>query len=247
MTTAMVVQARMGSSRLPGKILKSILGRPMLSFQLERLRRVRRANILVIATTDRSGDDVLATFCSKERVAFVRGSEDDVLSRYHDALERFPARTVVRVTSDCPLIDPAVIDEAIAAFDAAAGRCDYLSNMLHPTYPYGMSVEVMSAQALREAHREARHPAEREHVTPFIYWHPERYKLKSLTMEPNLSHHRWTVDTPEDFELVSRLLSELYPRKPEFTLHDLLTVIEEHPDWSALNAHVVQRAAQKEH
>lgn len=234
MSTAIVVQARMGSTRLPGKVLKDIAGRPMLSYQMERLRRVKRAERIVVATTDQPADDAVERFCQKEKIACVRGSEHDVLARYHLAIERFPADVVVRITADCPLIDPAIVDEAIAAYEP-----DYVSNMLETTYPYGMAVEVFSAQALREAHREAKDPAEREHVTPFIYRHPERYRLRSLTMAPNLSHHRWTVDTPEDFELVSRLLKTL---KPHFTLQDVLAVLDDHPDWCAINAHVEQKA-----
>lgn len=234
MSTAIVVQARMGSTRLPGKVLKDIAGRPMLSYQMERLRRVKRAERIVVATTDQPADDAVERFCQKEKIACVRGSEHDVLARYHLAIERFPADVVVRITADCPLIDPAIVDEAIAAYEP-----DYVSNMLEKTYPYGMAVEVFSAQALREAHREAKDAAEREHVTPFIYRHPERYRLKSLTMAPNLSHHRWTVDTPEDFELVSRLLKTL---KPHFTLQDVLAVLDKHPDWCAINAHVEQKA-----
>ena len=234
MSTAIVVQARMGSTRLPGKVLKDIAGRPMLSYQMERLRRVKRAERIVVATTDQPADDAVERFCQKEKIACVRGSEDDVLARYDLAIERFPADVVVRTTADCPLIDPAVVDEAIATYEP-----DYVSNMLEKTYPYGMAVEVFSAQALREAHREAKDPAEREHVTPFIWRRPQRYRLKSLTMTPNLSHHRWTVDTPEDFELVSRLLKTL---KPHFTLQDVLAILDEHPDWCAINAHVEQKA-----
>jgi spore coat polysaccharide biosynthesis protein SpsF len=233
-STAIVVQARMGSTRLPGKVLKDIAGRPMLSYQMERLRRVKRAERIVVATTDQPADDAVERFCQKEKIACVRGSEHDVLARYHLAIERFPADVVVRITADCPLIDPAIVDEAIAAYEP-----DYVSNMLEKTYPYGMAVEVFSAQALREAHREAKDPAEREHVTPFIWRRPQRYRLKSLTIAPNLSHHRWTVDTPEDFELVSRLLKTL---KPHFTLQDVLAVLDEHPDWCAINAHVEQKA-----
>ena len=154
MSTAIVVQARMGSTRLPGKVLKDIAGRPMLSYQMERLRRVKRAERIVVATTDQPADDAVERFCQKEKIACVRGSEHDVLARYHLAIERFPADVVVRITADCPLIDPAIVDEAIAAYEP-----DYVSNMLETTYPYGMAVEVFSAQALREAHREAKDPA----------------------------------------------------------------------------------------
>jgi spore coat polysaccharide biosynthesis protein SpsF len=234
----------MGSTRLPGKVLKPVLGRPMFSYEIERLRRVKKADRLVVATSDKPADDAILAFCEKEGVACVRGSEQDVLSRYHDALTRFPADTVVRVTADCPLLAPELVDQGIDTFHQA--RCDYLSNMLELTYPYGLAVEVMSAKVLDEAYSEAKDLAEREHVTPFIYWRPGRYKLKSLTMQPNLSHERWTVDTPEDFELVSHILGELYPRKPEFTMKDVLALLDRHPDWRKINAHVKQREARKE-
>jgi spore coat polysaccharide biosynthesis protein SpsF len=239
MTTAIVVQARMGATRLPGKVLKPIAGRPMISYQLERLRRVKKAGQVVIATTDKPADDAIAAFCATAGVACVRGSEQDVLSRYYEALQRFPAAAIVRITADCPLIDPALVDQAIGVFERR--EHDYVSNMIEHTYPYGMAVEVMSADALKEAHRDARRPEEREHVTPFIYRHPERYRLKSLTMTPDLSRHRWTVDTAEDLDLVSRILQALYPRKPQFTLQDVLELLDEHPAWCAINAHVEQR------
>jgi len=239
--TVIIVQARMTSTRLPGKVLLPIAGRPMLAYQLERLRRCARAQRIVIATTINASDDPIVAFCAAENVDCTRGAEHDVLSRYFEAASRFHAGTVVRVTSDCPLIDPALIDRAIATH--AAGDCDYVSNMIEPTWPYGMAVEVFSMRALGEAQAEARDPAEREHVTPFIYWRPDRYRLRSLTMQPDLSAHRWTVDTPEDFELVRRILTTLYPRRPEFTMDDVLALLAEHPDWSALNRNVVQKSA----
>lgn len=237
--TVIIVQARMTSTRLPGKVLKPIAGRPMLAYQMERLRRVRGAGYIVIATTVNATDDPIAAFCAAEGIACTRGSEHDVLSRYHEAAQRFAAAAVVRVTSDCPLIDPQLVDDAIAAF--ADGSCDYVSNMIEPTWPYGMAVEVFSARTLAEAQAEARDDAEREHVTPFIYWRPGRYRLKSLTRAPDLSHHRWTVDTPEDFELVRRILETLYPAKPDFTMADVLALLAEHPDWEAINRHVAQK------
>jgi len=239
----------MTSTRLPGKVLKTICGRPMLSYQIERLRRCRNASRLVIATTTNATDDAIVALCADEGVDFFRGSEHDVLSRYFEAAQRFDATTVVRVTADCPLLDPQIVDAAIAAFHEANGQLDYVSNMLEPTWPYGMAVEVFSSSVLAEAHAEASDAAEREHVTPFIYWRPGRYRLKSMTMEPNLSHHRWTVDTPEDFELVSRILENLYSRKPDFGMADVLALLAEHPEWVVMNRHIVQKqvaAATKE-
>lgn len=236
-----IIQARMGSTRLHGKVLRQIAGRPMLSYQIERLRRVGLAQLIVVATTTGQADDPIVEFCAAEGIECTRGSEHDVLARYWEAASRFDANTIVRVTSDCPLIDPQLIDRAIAMF-LGPGGYDYVSNMLEPSWPYGMAVEVISAKALAEAHEDSRDAAEREHVTPFIYWRPQRYRLGSLTMNPNLSHHRWTVDTPEDFELITRILGALYVRKPDFNMNDVLALLEEHPDWAAINAHVQQKS-----
>lgn len=231
----------MTSTRLPGKVLMPIMGRPMLSYQLERLRRVTRVDRVVVATTVNATDGPIVDFCAKECVDCTRGSEYDVLSRYFEAATYFEATTIVRVTSDCPLIDPQLIDMAMVAYAGADGGYDYVSNMIAPTWPCGMAVEVFSARALAEAQAEATEAAEREHVTPFIYWRPGRYSLKSLTMQPDLSDRRWTVDTPEDFELVRRILETLYPRRPRFDMHDVLALLAEHPDWELINRHVVQK------
>ncbi len=213
----------------------------MLSYLFERLRRIRRASLIVVATTTNESDDPIVQLCGAEGVAYTRGSETDVLGRYCDAVSEFNVGTVVRVTADCPLIDPGLIDQAILAF-LGASRPDYVSNMLAPSWPYGMAVEVVSAAALTEANRESTDAAEREHVTPFIYRRPKRFKLASLTMTPNLSHHRWTVDTPEDFELVRQILEALYFRKADFDMTDVLSLLDEHPSWPLINAHVRQTA-----
>jgi spore coat polysaccharide biosynthesis protein SpsF len=249
MSLTIIVQARMTSSRLPGKVLAPVLGRPLLWYQIERLRRVKEAARLVIATTVNKADDPIVSLCLAGGVDHWRGSEDDVLSRYFETARHFAASTVVRVTADCPLIDPSIVDAAIAVYSQAGGQLDYVSNMMEPTWPYGMAVEVLSVRALSEANAEAREAAEREHVTPFIYWRPARYRLRSLTRRPNLSHMRWTVDTPEDFELVRRIIEALYPSKPDFAMEDVLALLGEHPAWQDINRHVQQRqvlAARKE-
>jgi spore coat polysaccharide biosynthesis protein SpsF len=233
-----IVQARMTSTRLPGKILKEVLGRPLLDFQFERLARVTRAEGAMIATTTNATDEPVVEFCRTRGIRCFRGSEDDVLSRYHGAAKQEGAKAIVRVTSDCPLIDPEVVDRVIAAFD---GSCDYASNILERNYPRGLDCEIFSFRALDEAFREAKETAEREHVTPFLYRHPERYRLRSVRGETDLSGHRWTVDTPEDFQLVRNILESLYPANPLFTLPDILALLEKHPDWVLLNAHVEQK------
>ncbi len=242
MPTVVIVQARMTSTRLPGKVLRAIAGRPMLSYQIERLRRVRHADQIVVATTVNDADKAIVGLCVSEGISYARGSEHDVLSRYDDAAAQYQATTVVRVTSDCPLLDPEIVDAAIASFFDPPENCDYLSNMIDLTYPLGMAVEVMSTSALHEARVEAKDPQEREHVTPFIYWRPHRFRIRSITMQPNLSHHRWTVDTPEDFLLVSRIIETLYPLKPRFVMRDVLDLLVEHPDWVSINSKVMQRS-----
>ncbi|WP_114970657.1 cytidylyltransferase domain-containing protein [Rhodoferax ferrireducens] len=241
MTTLLIVQARMTSTRLPGKVLLPLAGAPMFTRLVQRLRRVRRADGIVIATTTNATDHPIAALCDTLGVPCHRGSEHDVLSRYADATRLHGADVVVRITADCPLIDAALIDEVIAVY--AEGGSDYVSNMLPPTWPYGMAVEVFSAAALQQAHAEATQAAEREHVTPFIYWHPDRYRLRNVESPVDLSHHRWTVDTPEDYELVRRLFETLHPINPEFTLADILTLLDTHPDWMTLNQHVEQKPA----
>lgn len=239
--TVAIVQARMTSTRLPGKVLREVLGRPLLAYQLERMRAAASLDRIVIATTTNATDDPIVAFCEREGCDVVRGPEHDVLARYAHAERAVPARTVVRLTSDCPLTDPQLIDMAVRRFHEAG--CDYLSNMLEPTWPYGLAVEVMTREALHAAAAEARDAREREHVTPFIYWRPQRFRLESLTTSPDRSHHRWTVDTPEDFELVRRVLEALWPANPNFVTKDVLALLEVHPDWAKINAHVQQRAA----
>ena len=241
MKTVIIVQARMTSTRLPGKVLLPLGGEPMLTRLVQRLRRVRLADAIVIATTTNASDDAIVALCERLGVAHHRGSEHDVLSRYAEAATQHPADVVVRVTSDCPLIDPALIDRLIEDF--AQGDCDYVSNMLPPTWPYGMAVEVFSVQALQEAHAQASQESEREHVTPFIYRTAQRYRLRNVACSQNLSHHRWTVDTPEDYELVSLLFRALHQTNPEFRFEDLLAEMERHPEWMTINQHVQQKQA----
>jgi len=242
MKTVIITQARMSSTRLPGKIMKQVLGRSLLEYHIERLKRVKETENLIVATTDKSVDDTIVDMCENLGVSSFRGSEEDVLSRYHEAASEFRADTVVRVTSDCPLIDPAVIDQVIRAYKSRKSGVVYASNNLRHTYPRGMDCEVFSFDVLAETAREATEQSDREHVTPFIYRQPERYGLISVTYDRDCSKHRWTVDTPEDFELIKRILEALYPDKPEFTLEDILRLMEDNPDWIELNRHIVQKA-----
>lgn len=241
MKTVIIVQARMGSTRLPGKVLREVDGKPLLAYELERLQRVRLADEIVVATTTGDADLQVVALCEQLGVAVTRGPEDDVLARYHAAALAHGADVVVRITADCPVIDPEVVDQTIAMYRDAGEAYDYVSNALEDSFPRGLDAEVFSMRALDEAFHQARAQDEREHVTPFIYRQPERYKLGNLRCEAMLAQHRWTVDTPEDFELVSRIIGALYPSNPAFGLADVIALLERHPQWSGINAHVVQK------
>ena len=244
MKTLAIVQARMTSTRLPGKVLLPILGKPMLALQLERMRRSKGLDGIVVATTTNSTDDPIVALCAKENVDCFRGSEKDVLSRYASAAQAFRADTVVRVTADCPLIEPDLIDRVVDTFFQAPGQLDYVSNMLQPSFPLGLAVEVFSRSALEQADRQATHDAEREHVTPYIYWRPDDFRLRSVNHQPNLSHHRWTVDTPEDFELIQKIFFELYPNDPQFGMQQVLELLANRSEWLLINSRIEQKTPQ---
>jgi spore coat polysaccharide biosynthesis protein SpsF len=242
MTIAIIVQARMASTRLPEKIMKQVLGKTLLEYQIERLRRVKQADKLVIATTDHGEEQPIIDFCKRLGVDYFRGSESDVLSRYYGAATKYGADIVVRITSDCPLIDPAVVEGVIGYFQQHQSEVDYVSNTFPElTYPRGMDTEVFSCRTLEEAYQEAVDRPEREHVTIFIKRRPERYRIVNLPYRQDVSRHRWTVDTPEDLELITRILTELYPENPRFTLDDCLDLLKKHPEWEAINGQVLQK------
>ena len=239
MKTIIIVQARMTSTRLPGKVLKEVLGKPLLEYQVERLRRIKNVEEIVIATTVNDTDEPIVEFCKRLSVPYFRGSEDDVLARYYEAAKVYNAGIVVRITSDCPVIDPAVCEAAISYFLNHQHECDYLHL---EQCPRGLDTEVFSYKVLEECFSEATEQPDREHVTPFIYRrHPERYRIKCMKFPEDLSRHRWTVDTPEDFELIKNIIEELYPLKPEFDFVDILNVMERHPDWYFINNAVRQK------
>lgn len=235
-----ILQARMGASRLPGKPLKTVLGRPLLSYQIERLRRARLADEIVVATTTEQQDDPIAAFCAENNIACFRGSEHDVLDRYYQAAKAFKADEVVRVTGDCPLIDPECVDQVIRRH--LEDTCDYTSNSLEKrTFPRGLDAEIFSFSLLEKAAKEATLPEEREHVTLYFYTHPQQFSLGKVEHSSDISHHRWTVDTAEDLELVTKILTALYPKNPNFLTKDILELLEKHPDWVKINAHIQQK------
>ena len=216
-----ILQARMSSTRLPGKVMRPILGQPMMARQIERLRRARRIGDLVVATSVEPGDDVVASCAERLGCLVFRGSLADVLGRYAGALERHgPADHVVRVTADCPLTDWRVVDEVIERHLAAGA--DYTSNTVERTYPKGLDVEIVRAPLLLQAAAEAQDPYEREHVTPFFYFRPERFRIEQVTQAVDQNLLRWTVDTPADFVFTEAVYRALYAAKPDFLSEDVL-------------------------
>jgi spore coat polysaccharide biosynthesis protein SpsF len=241
MKAVIIDQARMTSTRLPGKVMKEVRGKPLLEYQIERLLRVRLADELVIATTTNDTDQPIVELCKRLGVAYYRGSEEDVLSRYYEAATQFGADVVVRVTSDCPLIDPGVMDEVIGLYINNRDKYDYVSNTLERTYPRGLDTEVFSYEVLQEAFLNAKEHPEREHVTPYICWHPERFRLNNVFHHENQSQHRWTVDQIEDFLLIENIIKALYPNNPQFNMTDVLNILKGNPEWVELNAGVEQK------
>jgi spore coat polysaccharide biosynthesis protein SpsF len=222
-TILTIVQARMTSSRLPGKVMRPILGAPMMGRQIERLRRSKRLGQLVVATSRDPSDDVIIGYCAEIGCATHRGSLHDVLGRFADTLEAFgPADHIVRLTADCPLADWTVIDRCIDLHIESGA--DYTSNTLERSYPRGLDVEVFRADWLPGIAAETSDTYDREHVTPVFYRNPERFKIAQLTEKPYLGRLRWTVDRPDDFDFATRVYEALYPRTPAFLTADILAL-----------------------
>lgn len=241
MKTVAIIQARMTSTRLPGKVLKNVLGKPLLGYQLERVGRCRTIDETVVATTVNATDDKVVEFVEGEGLRTWRGSEADVLSRYAGAAEMADADLVVRLTADCPLVDPALVDKVVETLRDSEPSLDFVSNMTPRTLPRGLDAEGIRSTALMAAHHEASARQEREHVTPFLYNNKDRFACRYLLHDPPIEGHRWTVDHPEDFELVRRILEALYPVNPTFTYQDVLALLEQHQDWPLINRGVYER------
>ena len=244
-----ILQARMKSSRLPGKVLMPALGRPILSFNVERLRRARTIDRVIVATSDTTEDDAIQKMCEAEGILFFRGSEENVLDRIYRCVRQFGIDVVAKFTADNPLIDPAVIDHVVGFYLAHSDEYDFVSNNHPPTCQDGQEVEVIRTAALEIAWREADKPFQREHVTPFIWDQPERFRLGNVARADDQWYHayRWTLDYPEDYEFIKRVYEELYPRKPEFSMQDLMEFLRQRPDIYAINSNRAGYVWYREH
>ena len=243
MSVVAIIQARMGSTRLPGKVLSAIGGEPMLAHVVRRVQRAGSVELTVVAATAGEVDEPIVKECERLGVAIYRGSELDVLDRFYRVACHFGAEAVVRITSDCPLIDPGVIDRVVVTF--LDWWPDYASNVLRRTYPRGLDTEVVTLEALETAWHEAAEPYERVHVTPYFYKHPERFRLLSVTREPHsgldASRYRWTVDTAEDLVLVREIHRQLGDGET-FGWTDVLDLLERNPGLADLNRSIQQKA-----
>lgn len=228
----------MTSTRLPGKVLAPICGKPALAHTVDRLRRAPLLDEIVVATSVNATDDPVAELTEALGMLAFRGSELDVLERFAGAAEAAGASTIVRVTGDCPMIDPEIVNQVIQAFFAAG--VDYASSTLRRSFPIGMDAEVFTRRALDTAAAEADHDDEREHVTPFIYRHPKRFRLHNVSASPayNRPDLRLTLDTAEDLKLITAIFDALYPGNPAFSLSDILAHLVAHPGLCEINRHV---------
>jgi spore coat polysaccharide biosynthesis protein SpsF len=240
MKTVAIVQARMGSTRLPGKVLQDLAGEPMLARVVNRTCRAKTLQEVVIATTTNTVDDVIVKLCEARGWSWFRGSEEDVLDRYYRAAKKYQADFIVRITSDCPLIDPEVIDQVVQEFLERQPEVDYASNTWpRRTFPRGLDTEVMRMDVLERAWREDRNPAWREHVTPYIYRNPNRFRIHNVVSPVDYSAMRWTVDTQEDLAFVRQIYD--YFGHDRFSWREVLKVLEEHPEWVEINRYVQQK------
>jgi len=233
-----IMQARLGSSRLPEKTLKILFDKPLLEHIIERVRAATRVRDIVVATSIQSLDDPIAALAQRVGVRAFRGSEDNVLERFYGAAFQNGADIIVRITADDPFKDPEVIDQAITLL--LEKGCDYCSNTLQPTFPEGIDVEVFRFSALERAFKEARLPSETEHVTPYIWKHPELFALHNFGHGQDLSHMRWTIDYENDFLFAREVYRRLYPAKRIFLMRDILNLLAREPAIGRINGGVAR-------
>jgi spore coat polysaccharide biosynthesis protein SpsF len=238
MTVNAILQARMSSTRLPGKVLKTILGKPMLVHLIERLKRAKLIDEIIVATSNCNSDDEIERLCQSIGIKCFRGSLHDVLARYYQASLSNPSEHIVRVTGDCPVIDPEIIDDVISLH--LSSEADYTSNCAEPTFPDGLDTEIFTFSALEQAFTHANTSEEREHVTPYMYDKKTQNICVELLSDTDLSHYRWTVDESSDFTLIQLIYQALYPHTPNFTLADILALIKKQPELTKINQQILR-------
>jgi spore coat polysaccharide biosynthesis protein SpsF len=239
MSIAIIIQARMGSSRFPNKILMPIAGKSIIEHMVERVTAARCAELVIVATTTNASDDLVADLCAKKKITCFRGHPTDLLDRHYIAGKSFGADAVVKIPSDCPLIDPSVIDKVLTFYKQHRSEYDYVSNLHPASYPDGNDVEVMSMTALKTAWKEAHRDFEREHTTPFLWENPDRFRIGNVAWESGLDYsmtHRWTLDYEEDYEFIRMVYDALYFKNPSFGINDILNLLQQNPKIKEVNS-----------
>lgn len=239
MSVVIIIQARVGSTRFPRKILQDILGKPVLIRQLERVSHATSFDKLIVATTLNPDDDVIEEICINEGYKVFRGDENDLLDRHYQAGIKYNADYLVKIPSDCPLIDPQIIDKVIYFFLDNLNKYDFVSNLHPASYPDGNDVEIMTMSALEIAWKNAKADFEREHTTPFIWDNPQRFRIGNVEWEThqNLSmDYRFTIDYLEDYQFIQTVYEELYPTNPKFSLEDILDLLKQKPEIKEINS-----------
>ena len=236
-----IIQARFGSTRLPGKVLRDILGKPMLGRVIERLKISQLIDEIVVATTKERNKAILRIAHGYGVKGFV-GSEDDVLDRYYQAAKRYKANVIVRITGDCPLIDTEVVDKVVECY-IRTKDIDFACNIMRRSYPRGLDTEVFSFNVLKRVWQEAKESYQREHVTPYIYEHSKMFHLANIENNEDLSYMRWTVDEERDMEFVREIYGRLYRKEAIFLMKDVLNILAKEPQLVQINEGVIQEAS----
>jgi len=234
-----VVQARMSSSRLPGKVLMPILGETLLSRMIERLQMIKHPAQIVIATSEEESDNVIEQEALKINIPCYRGNLNNLLDRHYQAAKKFNADIVLKIPSDCPLIDPRIIDTVLDFYFSNESEYDYVGNLHPATFPDGNDVEIMTIGCIEKAWKEAERPLELEHTTPYIWENPEKFRIGNVAWDTGLDYsmsHRFTIDYVADYQFIKRVFEELYPKKADFSCNDILDLLDQQPEIYQLNA-----------
>jgi spore coat polysaccharide biosynthesis protein SpsF len=237
MRIGIIVQARMGSTRFPGKVLKEIQGKSLLELQFNRLKRSQKVDNVIIATSYESNDDCIAELCHDLSIPCFRGSEKDVLERYYLAAKHYDLDVIIRTNGDCPFIDATIIDNLISIWQLNFPRFDYVSNILEETFPLGMHIEIFSLSAIKRALDESIADDEHEHVTAYIYRNKKIFNVLNVRNEQDFSQYRWTIDYPEDFTFVEEIYKRFGINDSSFGMHDIVRLLEKEPELMKINSY----------
>jgi len=245
MKNGIIIQARMGSQRLPGKVMKPLAGEPALYRILERLSNCKTIDEIIVATTNNPEDSQIVSLAKDFGVKFYRGSNEDVLLRFYQSATEFSLDVIIRITADCPFIDSEIIDRMLIKFNKLntnRKHCEYLSNIARRKFPRGLDVEIFSYSVLEKINKMAKNPYDREHVTTYIRNNPKEFKTARYTPLVDNSKYRWTLDEKDDYEFISRVYEGLYYQNPKFRYKDILKYLNQNPELALINSDVKQKS-----